>query len=92
MRWAAAFIPLVAASPALADVNLVAKREACHAEARQRIKPRGATTGELARALIEKRQRFTDECVDRPVQAALPAPQTTGTVKTGTVKTAPAKR
>ncbi len=49
---------------ATADENLVEKREKCHAEARQRIKPQGRVTAELSKALLAKRQAYVRACMD----------------------------
>ena len=57
---------------ALADENLVAKREACHAEARQRFKPKGRVTADLSKALLAKRQAYVKDCMERPAPKPRP--------------------
>jgi hypothetical protein len=49
---------------ALADENMVEKREKCQAEARQRIKPHGRVSVELSKALLAKRQDYVRACMD----------------------------
>jgi hypothetical protein len=70
--------------PALADEDLVAKREMCQAEAGQRIKPRGAVSPEVARKLIGRRMEFVRECMDQPAVATKGQVTATGAVKSAT--------
>jgi hypothetical protein len=59
------FLLLVFAATAVrADVNLVEKREACQAEARQRIKPKGRVSADLSKALLAKRQSHVRACME----------------------------
>jgi hypothetical protein len=72
---------LVTVGPAAADLDLVAKREACQTEARSRVKPRGRASGEFAKALIERRMELVRACMERPAVASKTKPVTTGSVK-----------
>jgi hypothetical protein len=57
-------ISAVLGGAAFADENLVEKREKCHADARQRIKPKGRVSMELSKALLAKRQDYVRDCMD----------------------------
>ncbi len=48
-----------------ADDDLVAKRSACQAEARQRIKPPRAASIDLYQITLESRQAYVRECMAR---------------------------
>lgn len=72
---------LLIAGPAEADLDLVAKREACQAEARERVKPRGRAAGDLAQALIGRRMEIVRDCMERPAVASKGNPTRTGSVK-----------
>ncbi len=83
MRTLAAVMFLLGALPAMADVDLVAKRELCHAEARKAVKPRGHASAEFAQLLIERRMELVRECMDRPVVAGKADPKATGALPQG---------
>jgi hypothetical protein len=72
---------LLTTGPAVSDLDLVAKREACQAEARSRVKPRGRASGEFAKVLIQRRMELVRECMERPAVASKTKPVTTGSVK-----------
>lgn len=61
----ALLIPVAAA----ADENLVAKREACHAEALARFKPKGRVTADLLKAVVAKRLDYVRGCMEGKVAA-----------------------
>lgn len=69
---AARFIPLpvillALASPATADEDLVAKREACRQEARQNVAASGRTGVEAYQRVVERRTAYVSTCMSRPM-------------------------
>ncbi len=60
--FAIAVLVLAFGTNAQADVNLVEKREACHLEARQRIKAKGRVSADVTTALLPKRQHHIRAC------------------------------
>ncbi len=69
----AVLLLVFAGTVAQADVNLVEKRETCHAEARQRIKPKGRVSADLSKALLAKRQSYVHACMEGKGPKKVPA-------------------
>jgi len=75
---ASAFCLLLLTLPVAAQTgeNLVAKREACRAEARSRIVPKRKVEVDGYRRIVERRAAYVSQCLERSVvaQNAHPAP------------------
>src|SRR3712207_4177548 len=56
---------MISSGAAVADEDLVAKRELCQSEARQRFKPPQAGSFDLLKITIESRQAYVRDCMAR---------------------------
>jgi hypothetical protein len=54
---------------AKADEDLVAKREACRTEAKERIAPRSNTGTDAYRRIVERRNTYVAQCMAKPRMA-----------------------
>jgi hypothetical protein len=57
-------------SEAKADEDLVAKREACRQEAKERIAPKSRTGTDAYRRIVERRNAHVVLCMSRPMPKA----------------------
>ncbi|MBM6593231.1 hypothetical protein [Microvirga pudoricolor] len=74
MRLAASILALAClafASEAKADEDLVAKREFCRQEAKDRIAPKSRTGTDAYRRIVERRNAHVAQCMTRPLPKSM---------------------